>query len=159
MNEPHAKRWFSKGRSLEEVVAEYTGYLDGVEAIFSYVVSYEGREIGLMQWVWFGDHEWLMRAYGVDDPNATNCDVLIGDPDFVGRGLGPMLVLRFLGDLVFSNPRATTCIIDPEPDNQIARRAYEKAGFRFLRWVADDGDGSPVNLLELRRDEFFANTR
>ena len=153
MNAPHAKRWFGKHAvTLEEVAREYTKYIDGSEPIFSFVVSYDGRDIGLLQWVRFGDHEWLMRAYGVDDPEATNCDVLIGDPDYVHRGLGPAMIRRFLDEIVFADPRATCCIIDPEPDNHVAIRAYEKAGFRFLREVADDGEGSPVHLLELRRE-------
>jgi len=42
-------------------------------------------------------------------------------------------------------------VIDPETDNHRAIRAYEKAGFRFVRAVPEDTEGGSVYLLELSR--------
>ncbi len=150
MNVPHAVRWWGR-----EDVSEYEDYIAGRTPIFPYVVSYGSTPIGLVEWVRFGDHPDFMRTYGVTDPFATNMDVLIGDPAFVHRGLGGPMIRRFLTEIVFADPRISTCLIDPEPENRIAIRAYEKVGFRWVRDLADDGEGHPVYLMELTRAELL----
>ena len=46
--------------------------------------------------------------------------------------MGPVLIRAFLRTHVFAG-QAGRCIIDPDPANKIAIRAYEKVGFRYLR--------------------------
>jgi RimJ/RimL family protein N-acetyltransferase len=152
-NAPHARRWFGKGRSLEDVVQEYLPYIEGTTPIHPFLASYGSRPIGMIAWERFGDSPDLMRAYGIEDPNAVNCDVIIGEADFVGRGLGPHLIRRFVSQIALSDPRHSTCILDPEVENLFAIRAYEKAGFRHLCTLPDDGEGNALCLMELGRGE------
>jgi len=63
-------------------------------------------------------------------------------------------VRRLLEEHIFADPRVVSCVIDPLVGNAIAIRAYEKAGFHFLRVAPEDGEGRAVYLMELRRDEF-----
>lgn len=149
---PHVARWFGQ-KSLAEVEEEYGGYLDGVEPVYPFVAVYEGRDVGMMCWEHFGDFPQMAALYGVSDPDATNCDVLLGDRELAHRGLGPAMIRTFLEQIVFADPRSTTSIIDPHTDNASAIRAYEKAGYRFLRVAPDDGDGKAVYLMELRRQD------
>jgi len=151
-NAPHARRWFGKkGPTLESVVEEFGGYLAGSEPINSFIVSYEAQAIGLLQWQRMGDFPDVMRGYEVTDPDVVNIDVLIGEANFAHRGLGPPMILRFLREIVFADPRFVTCIIDPESENAAAIRAYGKAGFTFVRTVIDPEDGTtPLHLMELR---------
>ncbi len=153
-NAPHAKPWFGERGTLEEITAEYRDYLEGREQIHPFVVHYENRPMGLMQWCRLGDFPDVQGFYFVEDPDAANCDVIIGEAVLAHRGLGAPMIRRFLQEIVFADARVTTCIIDPERENAIAIRAYEKAGFRFLRDVEDDGEGKPVKLLELTRAAF-----
>lgn len=152
-NAPHARRWYGRGDTLEAVEAEYGPILAGVRPTHTYIALLAERPIGLMEWCRFGDYPDVMGFYGVEDPDIVNCDVLLGEPDVAHRGLGPLMVRRFLEEIVFREARFSTCIIDPEPENKSAIRAYEKAGFRHLRTVANDGEGNAVYLMELRRDE------
>ena len=146
---PHARRWFAaRGATVADVTEEYG--LDGSVPIHVYIVSMDGVPIGMVQWLRFGDFDWLMKDYDVTDPQAVNCDVLIGEPAATHRGLGPPMILRFLREIVFEDPTLTTCIIDPEVENAIAIRVYEKAGFRFVREVNDDR-GAAVHRMELGR--------
>lgn len=150
-SEPHARRWY--GEDEAAIRAEYEPVLAGAFPIHPFVVVHEGREIGLVEWERTGDFPELQAAYGVEDPDLANCDVLIGEPDAAHRGLGPPLIEAFLREIVFADPRITGCVIDPETDNAIAIRAYEKCGFRFVRAAAEDGEGNSVYLLELRREQ------
>jgi aminoglycoside 6'-N-acetyltransferase len=151
LNEPHARPWFHGGPPLAHVVAEYSAYIDRREPIFAFVVSYGDRPIGMMNWQRAGDFPDFMQLYQIADPDAANCDVVIGDPGFVHRGLGPKMIRKFAREIIFADPRITTLIIDPERGNAIAIRAYEKAGFRFLRFIDDDGEGKPLELLQVDR--------
>jgi RimJ/RimL family protein N-acetyltransferase len=150
---PHAQRWFGKDRTPESIEREFTDYLAGSEPLHSYVVGYDGRSMGLLQWARFGDFPVEMRAYGVTDPDAVNCDVLIGEPELVHRGLGAPMLRRFLDEVVFAaDPRFSTCVIDPEEANVVAIRTYAKLGFTFVRRAIDPEDGvTPLHLMELRR--------
>ncbi len=150
---PHARRWFARSRTEEGTVDEFMGYLAGSEPIHNYIVSYDGRPIGLVQWNRIGDFPLQMNGYEVTDPDVVNCDILIGDAAFVRRGLGAPLVRRFLDEIVFAaDPRFVTCVIDPERENKAAIRAYAKAGFTFVRTVIDPEDGqTALHLMELRR--------
>jgi RimJ/RimL family protein N-acetyltransferase len=150
---PHARRWFARERTPTGIVQEFLGYLAGSEPINNYVVCYDGRDIGLVQWTRIGDFPLQMRGYEVTDPDVVNVDILIGDAAHVRRGLGAPLVRRFLAEIVFAaDPRFETCVIDPERENRAAIRAYEKAGFTFVRTVIDPEDGkTALHLMELRR--------
>lgn len=154
-NAPHAQRWF-RARDLDDVRAEYTRYIEGLEPIHAFVVSLEERPVAMMNWERLGDFPELMRSYEVEDPDASNIDVIIGEIDVAHRGLGAPLILRFLREHVFADARISRCIIDPHLDNTIAIRAYTKAGFRHVRNVQDDEDGRTLHLMELRRDELPA---
>jgi aminoglycoside 6'-N-acetyltransferase len=154
-NEPHVSRWFG-ARPLADVVEEFSDYIDGRVPIHPFVVVHGGREIGMVEWERLGDFPEAMRLYGVDDPDASNCDVLIGELGRAHRGLGPEMIRAFLGQIIFADPRITTCIIDPHTENGSAIRAYEKAGFAFLRVAPEDGEGNAVYLMELRREDFAA---
>ncbi len=151
VNATHAKRWFGNGRTTGDLSSEYLPYIRGEVPIRVFVVLYEELPIGMVEWEHMVDFPDFARAYGVTEPGVANCDILIGDPAFVGRGLGASLVTKFLREIVFADPRIHTCVLDPEPDNRAAIRAYEKAGFVHVRDLDDDGQGNAVYLMELRR--------
>jgi RimJ/RimL family protein N-acetyltransferase len=155
MHSPHAERWWGRERSLGEVIAEYSAHITGRVPIYPFMVWYDAAPIGLVEWVRFGDFPELMKVYQLDDPDAVGCDVLIGEECFAHHGLGGPMVTRFLRDFPFRNPKHNACYIDPEKENLIAIRAYEKAGFRFVRDATDE-DGSPIHLMGLTRAELEA---
>lgn len=147
---PHVAEWWGAGAIFEEVAREYGEYIDGVEPIRPYLVLDGERPIGHLQWMRYGDYAWYARELGIDDFDAANCDVFIGEPDCLHRGLGAPMIARFVDEIVFAEPRITTCFIDPDPQNRAAIRAYEKAGFVFVREVRETSDGA-VWLMERKR--------
>ncbi len=140
VNLPHVRRWW-----------------DGLPTS-GFVVQVDGRDAGWIGWERVGDSPAFQRAYRIDDPDTVGCDLFLGEPDVVHRGLGAAIVRTFLHRVV-SSERWTTCVVDPEPDNAIAIRAYEKAGFRFLRAVPDDSEGHAAHLMEIDRAELSEEPR
>jgi GNAT superfamily N-acetyltransferase len=151
---PHVRRWFPGRASLDDVAAELGPVADAAVHIHGYIATVGEHPVGLVQWERMGDDAELQGTYGVEDPNTANCDVLLGEA--AHQGLGARLIRQFLESIVFADPRVTTCLIDPETDNAIAIRAYEKAGFRFVRALADDGEGGSVYLMELSKGDLAA---
>ena len=150
-NAPHARRWFRAKAERQDVFDEYLPMLSGEGPITAFVALYRGRAVGMMEWERMGDDPEFQRVYEVDDPDTANCDVVLGEPDVAHRGLGPAIIQAFLTRVVFADPRITACVIDPETDNAVAIRAYEKLGFEFLRALPDDGEGHSVYLMNLPR--------
>lgn len=77
--------------------------------------------------------------------DLVDIDILIGEPEYLGRGVGPealRLLLARLGDrdVGFAGLAASR-------GNHAAIRAYEKAGFRFFRDFDDPDFGPCVYMV------------
>jgi len=75
--------------------------------------------------------------------------------EYVHRGLGGPILRRFLRKATFTHPDVGTCVIGPDPANSGAIRAYEKAGFTYLKSVTVPGDlpsGQEYLMLIRRQD-------
>jgi hypothetical protein len=148
MQLPHARLAYGHEK-LAEVKEEYGKWIAGLEPIHAYLVLADDKPIGTMSWNRFRDYPEMTACYQVADPNAVNCDVLLGE--MAHRGLGPGLIRRFLREIVFVDETVTACVIDPYASNAIAIRAYAKAGFSFVREVIDFEDHVPLHLMTLAR--------
>ena len=62
-------------------------------------------------------------------PDACAIDLLIGDPRWIGRGLGPQVIDQFVTLEIFARSDLATCVADPHEENTRSIRAFEKAGF------------------------------
>ncbi len=56
--------------------------------------------------------------------------------------------------MVFHEYKVDSCIIGPAQSNHAAIRAYEKAGFKYLKTVSLPDEPEPEYLMRLCRDEF-----
>ena len=84
-------------------------------------------------------------GFGPQPAGTRGLDQFIGEQDMLGRGHGSAFIRDFAERLLADGtPRV---VIDPDPDNARAIRAYEKAGFSRDRLV-DTADG--VALLMVR---------
>src|SRR5205823_14445690 len=80
---------------------------------------------------------------------AAGVDLLIGEADLVGHGLGPIILAEFVRDVAFANPDTRAVVATVEEANRRSWRAFEKAGFRHVRDVEEDG--LPHRLMRLDR--------
>ena len=121
--EPHAAEWWTSGP--EASIAEIREAMDSVSTE-PLIVELAGRPIAYLQSYdphLEDDHPCQDQPFG-----TLGIDVTIGVPELLGVGHGPAIVEQFVGELFAEGtPRV---IIDPDPKNARAVRAYEKAGFR-----------------------------
>ena len=70
-------------------------------------------------------------------------DFMIGNPNYLGKGLGSLTLISFLEFFKKNSPppHADTFFIDPDITNPRARHVYGKAGFNFIGDFTMEGGG------------------
>ncbi|HEV2513898.1 MAG TPA: GNAT family N-acetyltransferase [Devosia sp.] len=119
--EPHVAQWWDDPL---EGLKSIEGHIDSI-SVEPFIVELNGKPIGYIQS--YDPHLEDGHPYQ-DQPTGTlGIDQFIGLPELIGKGHGPRLIEAFV-ELLFDEG-AIRVIIDPDPANVAAIRAYEKAGF------------------------------
>lgn len=121
LREPHVAEWWG---DPDEAIREIAEAIDDI-ATEALIVELDGRPIAYLQS--YDPHLEDDHPFQ-DQPTGTlGIDLSIGPSDMIGRGHGSAIIRQFVA-LLFDEgtPRV---IIDPDPSNARAIRAYEKAGF------------------------------
>ena len=110
------------------------------------LIDCDGRPIGYLSWRKVARE--TLDAVGLQaiPAGSVDIDILIGEADCVGRGLGPK-ALALLVDWLRADPTVPLAGLTPSVENLIAQRAYEKAGFRKLREYEAPGFGRGVLMV------------
>ena len=142
----HVRRWWRD--SIEESLTEYEQAIVGVDPTDHYLILREDRPIGMIETYLVSDHpEW--EAIAQVGEGVAGLDLLIGDPELTGRGLGPRILATFAEQVVFASPGTRACVAAVDEENRRSWRAFEKAGFQYVRDVEEDG--RPHRLMRLDR--------
>lgn len=71
---------------------------------------------------------------------TISLDFMIGNEDYVGKGLAADTLSAFMQFMRGADPTIDTFIIDPSMDNPLAAHVYEKAGFEVIdRYQVEKG--------------------
>ena len=138
----HVARWW--GEPIEKELAEFRAALEGREPTDHYLIVVDDRPIGMIQTYLVSDYpEW--DAVVQVGEGVAGVDLLIGEEELIGRGLGPQILGRFVREVV----TAPAVVATVEEPNRRSWRAFEKAGFRRVRDVEEDG--LPHRLMRFDR--------
>jgi RimJ/RimL family protein N-acetyltransferase len=143
LNTPHVSQWWEvdgkRNPEYNDVISHFIPRIGSRKLVNYYLVLYDARPVAYIQSCSmdnFPTEKTMLKIHA----NAVGIDTFIGEVDFLHKGFGSAYIRQFLRDVIFREPGITSCIIDPEPMNKIAIRAYEKAGFSFSHtaWNAKD---------------------
>ena len=132
LRRPHVRRWWSETDSWLERIRVTPDDSHAIIAVSRSCVGYIR---------WQAVNREVLDELGLFEiPNGgVDIDLFLGEPDWLGRGVGPpalrILLTRLAGEGV---PLAGLC---PSVENVVAIRAFEKAGFRRLREFDDPSTG------------------
>ena len=159
MLRPHVRQWYDdtpSSRYPDDSIEEYREAIRGEDPTDEFVILLDGRSIGTIQSYRIDDHPEYATQVALGRP-AFGIDLFIGETDLIGRGHGPALIRAFLRDVAFPRYGLELCVIGPTRSNAAAIRAYEKAGFRFLKMYVEPDAREPEHyLMELTRANFDA---
>lgn len=150
LEKPHVQEWWG---DPEEELGFIKDMVEGRDTTRPFILEFEGRDIGYMQY-WFvadnrspalvAEHPWLTEL----PADAVGVDITIGEEKLVSRGIGSAAVTAMIS--LLRSLGHETIIIDPDPANKRAIRAYEKAGFRPIPQL--EGRTSDVLLMQHHED-------
>lgn len=139
---PHVREWWGDPK---EELGFIRDMVEGRDTTRPFLILLDGRPVGYIQnWylghhqneTWTRDHPWLLEL----PSEAVGIDLSIGEAALLSKGIGSTALDRFVARL--RGQGHETIIIDPDPANARAVRAYAKAGFRPLAALAGrTGDG------------------
>lgn len=142
LNEPHVAQWWGEGKTwnLDTVtekyssnVAGYTLHMGTKKPIHSFIMCADSKPIGYIQYYAVADFPHENHTELPDIKNAAGIDLYIGDPDYIGRGFGPIIISQFLQEKIW--PHFDACLADPHASNSGAIKAFTKAGFKIMKVV------------------------
>lgn len=133
LNTDFVIEWYDKGgSSFNAIKNKYMPRIKGEEPVYSYVIVYNNKDIGYIQ-SYMVENSSEYSQYLNSDESFAGIDLFIGEQDFIHKGLGKYILISFLREHIFNLNRIVGCVIDPEANNKSAIRAYEKAGFKYLK--------------------------
>jgi aminoglycoside 6'-N-acetyltransferase len=123
---PHVSEWWHDPAEQFELVSGDLGHPDMAQ----FIVATETRPFAYLQC--YNISAWD-SGFGPQPAGTRGLDQFIGEPDMLARGHGSAFIRAFSEELLANGtPRV---VIDPDPSNARAIRAYEKAGFDKDRLV------------------------
>lgn len=145
LKQPHVAKWFY-GQGLQNTLKHLDEFLNE---------SSSGQ-------YWLGydqNHPFaFLITSSVEKPNdeltkwcsqegaAITLDLLIGDIDYLGKGLSHIVIQEFL---VSQFPRVAEVLIDPEATNSHAIHIYKKVGFTILGEFIPSHSPNPHYMMRL----------
>lgn len=142
----HVRQWWRD--SIDESLTEYERAIDGLDPTDHYLIVVEGRPPGMIETYLVSDHPDWEEIVRVGE-GVAGVDLLIGDEALTGRGLGPRVLQSFVNEVIFASPASHACVAAVDEGNRRSWRAFEKAGFRRVRDVEEEG--RPHRLMRLDR--------
>lgn len=134
---PHVSQWWLDPAEQFDLVS---GDLDHPE-MAQFIVAADDRAFAYLQCYQLSDWN---TGFGPQPDGTRGLDQFIGEADMLGHGHGSAFIRAFAEQLLMNGtPRV---VIDPDPDNARAIRAYEKAGFARDR-IVDTPDGTALLMV------------
>jgi aminoglycoside 6'-N-acetyltransferase len=129
---PHVARWWTPGTTPQQEATKYRHRINGTSprATTMLTVTWAGAAIGWCQWYRWADYPAEAGAIGARD-GELGIDYAIGDPDWIGRGIGTQLVAALVTEARRHQPGGGV-LTTPEAANTASRRVLEKNGFQLV---------------------------
>jgi aminoglycoside 6'-N-acetyltransferase len=147
--EPLVARWWNHDHRPEAVERDFGPSVDGREPGEIFIVASDEQPFGLIQRYRIEDYpeylDELSRVWPVPD-RAISIDYLIGDPELRRRGLGSLMIRRFVDLGWDGRPWTGDVVVPVSVGNRASWRALERAGFHRVA----TGELTPDNPREGR---------
>ena len=146
--QPHLLKWWAADGepTRERVTEQYGADIDGTSPTRIWVAEVNGRSVAFVQDYRVGDYpDYALLA---PDPDAIGLDYAIGEPEWVGRGLGAPILWAWMLKTRHRLPDARAYFAAPDHRNRASLRVLEKVGFIQGLWFDEpESDGSVSTVV------------
>ncbi|MCB0016421.1 MAG: GNAT family N-acetyltransferase [Anaerolineales bacterium] len=145
LQQPHVSQWLH-GAGLQNTLDSLDQFLEGEAEFDHWLVSEQGAPFAYLLTSTVDQMAAEVAAVPFAGDRAITLDVFIGEPDYLGKGLGTALIQQFI-ERQF--PEITDVLIDPEATNARAIHVYQKLGFRIIETFIAPWHPVPHYLMHL----------
>ncbi len=150
---PHVGQWWQSAASMDYVEKHYGPGVDGIEPSERFIIQAGGQPVGLTQRYLLGAYPEWASTLGLSE--GAGIDYLIGEAEFVGRGIGSLAIRAFTVTVFARCPGASAIVAAPQQANVGSWKALERAGFERT-WAGqlasdDPSDAGPAYVYCLQR--------
>jgi RimJ/RimL family protein N-acetyltransferase len=124
LQEPHVQKTWGNEK-WEESYEKYLFRISS-DSVKQFIIQIDTEPVGYIQYYWaskVGDGWWE----GFDE-NTVGFDLYIGNPNYLGKGYGKIIVNAFLR-LLFQDSKICRIIADPSPQNEKIINLLKNVGF------------------------------
>lgn len=147
--QPYVSEWFY-GQGLENTFKHLDEFLAG-SSFAQYWLAFDKDHPFAFLITSYVDrpHDELTK-WCSSDGQAITLDMLIGDPNYLGKGYAVQVIHQFL---ISQFPAASEVLIDPEATNLKAIHVYQKAGFKIIGEFIPSHSPHPHYMMRLNLQE------
>lgn len=128
LKEPHVAKWFY-GQGLQNTLNHLDDFLNGTSSGQYWLAYDQNRPFAFLITSFVEKPKDELTKWCSKEGDAITLDLLIGEPDHLGKGLSPIVIREFL---LSQFPNITEVLIDPEATHSHAIHIYKKVGFVVL---------------------------
>jgi aminoglycoside 6'-N-acetyltransferase len=155
LNTDFVIQWYEQRKfSLEEIENKFIPRIRGEQPVNCYLIKYSDSPIGYIQSYKISDFPNYAKYVAIDE-NTSGIDLFIGEYDYIHKGLGSYIISKFLKDMVFGINDSQSCIIGPDPNNIVAIKAYQKAGFKYIKTIVVPEEDETEYIMKISKEEFI----
>jgi len=130
INAPHVAAWWDSTTDLPAVTEKYGPHVGNTDKAHVLIIEVGGRSVGFIQCYRHGDYPNWDSDVAVQ--NAAGIDYAVGDPDFVGQGVGTQAIRQISAMCFEIYPEIDVVVAVPQQANRASCRVLERAGFVCL---------------------------
>lgn len=153
LSQPYVAEWFY-GEGLESTLKGMNAFISG-SSLAQYWLAYDkNRPFTFFITSIVNKPEDELTRYCMQEGRAITLDMVIGDSDYVGKGLSSLLIQEVL---LSQFPDTTEVLIDPEATNTRAIHVYQKAGFTIIDKFIPPHSPNPHCMMRLNMQQLLAS--
>lgn len=147
--QPYVSEWFY-GQGLENTFKHLDEFLAGSSFAQYWLAFDKDYPFAFLITSYVDKPHDELTKWCSSDGQAITLDMLIGDPNYLGKGYAVQVIHQFL----FSQfPSVSEVLIDPEATNIKAIHVYQKAGFKILGEFIPSHSPHPHYMMRLNLQE------
>lgn len=146
LKSPHASDWFY-GQGLQNTLDHLDHFLQGSSKGHYWLAFDKGHPFAFLITSSIEKPTDPLTRHCTEKGEAITLDILIGDTNYLGKGLAPLLIKQFLQNQF---PHAKEVLIDPEKTNTRAIHVYQKVGFKIIEEFIPSHSPHPHLMMHLK---------
>ena len=148
VQQPHIREWLH-GEGLCNTLLSLVQSFDGPSESQHWIAYDDDTPFGYLLTSERDLQDEALSAIEFSGDKAISLDVFIGEPTYLGRGVGTQMLGEFLRFLQTQWPDLSDVLIDPEVENARAVHVYQKLGFQIVDTFIASWHPVPHYLMHL----------